>query len=554
MKFSKLVDYLEEVESTQASLEKIDILSELYSESGDDLEDVVMLSLGRISPSWEDLDLGISSKSLVDIISKASGRKEDEVEEVWKTSGDLGDAAEKMIEGKTQQKLMTNELTVEKVMKRLQKVSEMEKEGISQSVSQDKKKKLLADLLSSAEPEEARYLARMMLENLRIGIGEGTVRDALDQAFLDGESSELIQEAYDYSNDFRKVATASKKGKEELEKIDLELFRPVNSMLAKKVENIEEGFETVGTPAAVDFKYDGMRAQIHVKEGEVKIFTRRLENVTDQFPDVKRYVEENIESDNCIIDSEIVGMKDGEVIPFQRLSKRIKRKYDIEKMEKEIPVELRPFDVLYHEDSVMEQSYEDRWEILEGIVNESEDVRLVDRTVTSEVEDVNEMQQASLGQNHEGVMMKSLDAEYKPGSRVGYMVKLKPVMETLDLAIIGAQWSEGRKSGWLGRLKLGCWNEDTEEYEMVGRMSSGLTDKQLEEVTERLKPLIQSEDGRDVELRPEVLVEVEYEEIQESPNYNSGYALRFPRLKRFRDDKEEADNKKRLENLFKSQN
>ncbi|MFO7794267.1 MAG: ATP-dependent DNA ligase [Candidatus Nanohaloarchaea archaeon] len=553
MKFSNLVDYLEEVEDTQASLEKIDILSELYSESEDDLEDVVMLSLGRISPSWEDLDLGISSKSVVDIISKASGRKEEEVEEVWKTSGDLGDAAEKMIEGKTQQKLMTNELTVEKVMKRLQKVSKMEKEGISQSVSQDKKKKLLADLLSSAEPEEARYLARIMLENLRIGIGEGTVRDALDEAFLNGENSELIQEAYDYSNDFRKVAIASRKGTEELEKIDLQLFRPVNSMLAKKVQNIEEGFETVGKPAAVDYKFDGMRAQIHVKEGEVKIFTRRLENVTSQFPDVKRYVEENIESDNCIIDSEIVGMKDGEVIPFQRLSKRIKRKYDIEKMEKEIPVDLRPFDVLYHEESVMERPYEERWSILEDIVSESEDVSLVDRTVTSEVEEVNEMQQASLGQNHEGVMMKSLDAEYKPGSRVGYMVKLKPVMETLDLAIIGAQWSEGRKSGWLGRLKLGCWNEETEEYEMVGRMSSGLTDKQLEEVTERLKPLIQSEDGRDVELRPEVLVEVEYEEIQESPNYNSGYALRFPRLKRFRDDKEEADNKKRVESLYSSQ-
>ncbi len=201
----------------------------------------------------------------------------------------------------------------------------------------------------------------------------------------------------------------------------------------------------------------------------------------------------------------------------------------------------------------MERPYRDRWSILENIVDESRDVSLVDRTVTSEVEDVNEMQQTSLGQNHEGVMMKSLDAEYKPGSRVGYMVKLKPVMETLDLAIIGAQWSEGRKSGWLGRLKLGCWNEETEEYEMVGRMSSGLTDKQLEEVTERLKPLIQSENGRDVELRPEVLVEVEYEEIQKSPNYNSGYALRFPRLKRFRDDKEEADNKKRVESLYSSQ-
>ena len=553
MEFSEIIKYLEKVESTQANLEKTEHLSKLYAEAGSDLEDVVMLSLGRISPKWEDLDLGVSSKTLVKIISKASGRKEREVEEVWKTSGDLGDAAEEMIEGKKQQRLMSRKLTVKNVMERLRKVAEMEEEGLSQSVNQDKKQKMLADLLSSAEPEEARYLARIMLENLRIGIGEGTVRDALDDAFLDGENSQEVQRAYDYSNDFRKVASATRKGLEALNEIDLKLNRPVNSMLAQKVDTIEEGFETVGKPAAVDFKYDGLRAQIHLKNGEAKIFTRRLENVTEQFPDVKAYVEENIDAENCIIDSEIVGVRDGEVIPFQQLSKRIKRKYEIEKLRNQIPVEVRPFDLIYLEESLMSRPYKERWNELESIVETNENLKLVDRTVTSSEEEVNEMQQESLSQDHEGVMMKSLDAEYKPGKRVGYMVKLKPVMETLDLAVIGAQWSEGRKSGWLGRLKLGCWNEKEQEYEMVGRMSSGLTDKQLEEITERLKPLIESEDGRDVVLRPEVILEVEYEEIQDSPTYKSGYALRFPRLKRFRDDKEEADSKEKVEALFKGQ-
>ena len=553
MEVSEIIKYLEKVESTQANLEKTEHLSELYAEAGNDLEDVVMLSLGRISPKWEDLDLGVSSKTLVKIISKASGRKEREVEEVWKTSGDLGDAAEEMIEGKKQQRLMSRKLTVKNVMERLRKVAEMEEEGLSQSVNQDKKQKMLADLLSSAEPEEARYLARIMLENLRIGIGEGTVRDALDDAFLAGENSEEVQRAYDYSNDFRKVASAARKGLEALEEIDLKLNRPVNSMLAQKVDTIEEGFETVGEPAAVDFKYDGLRAQIHLKEGEAKIFTRRLENVTEQFPDVKAYVEENIDAENCIIDSEIVGVREGQVIPFQQLSKRIKRKYEIEKLREQIPVEVRPFDLIYLEESLMSSPYKERWNELESIVEENQDLKLVDRAVTSEEEKVNEMQQESLSQGHEGVMMKSLDAEYKPGKRVGYMVKLKPVMETLDLAVIGAQWSEGRKSGWLGRLKLGCWNEEEQEYEMVGRMSSGLNDKQLEEITERLKPLIESEDGRDVELRPEVILEVEYEEIQDSPTYNSGYALRFPRLKQFRDDKEEADSKEKVEALFEGQ-
>jgi DNA ligase-1 len=553
MEFSEIIKYLEKVESTQANLEKTEHLSKLYAEAGSDLEDVVMLSLGRISPKWEDLDLGVSSKTLVKIISKASGRKEREVEEVWKTSGDLGDAAEKMIEGKKQQRLMSRKLTVKNVMERLRKVAEMEEEGLSQSVNQDKKQKMLADLLSSAEPEEARYLARIMLENLRIGIGEGTVRDALDDAFLDGENSQEVQRAYDYSNDFRKVASAARKGLEALNEIDLKLNRPVNSMLAQKVDTIEEGFETVGKPAAVDFKYDGLRAQIHLKNGEAMIFTRRLENVTEQFPDVKAYVEENIDAENCIIDSEIVGVRGGEVIPFQQLSKRIKRKYEIEKLRNQIPVEVRPFDLIYLEESLMSRPYKERWNELESIVETNENLKLVDRTVTSSEEEVNEMQQESLSQDHEGVMMKSLDAEYKPGKRVGYMVKLKPVMETLDLAVIGAQWSEGRKSGWLGRLKLGCWNEKEQEYEMVGRMSSGLTDKQLEEITERLKPLIESEDGRDVVLRPEVILEVEYEEIQDSPTYKSGYALRFPRLKQFRDDKEEADSKEKVEALFKGQ-
>ena len=553
MEFSEIIKYLEKVESTQANLEKTEHLSKLYAEAGSDLEDVVMLSLGRISPKWEDLDLGVSSKTLVKIISKASGRKKREVEEVWKTSGDLGDAAEEMIEGKKQQRLMSRKLTVKNVMERLRKVAEMEEEGLSQSVNQDKKQKMLADLLSSAEPEEARYLARIMLENLRIGIGEGTVRDALDDAFLDGENSQEVQRAYDYSNDFRKVASATRKGLEALNEIDLKLNRPVNSMLAQKVDTIEEGFETVGKPAAVDFKYDGLRAQIHLKNGEAKIFTRRLENVTEQFPDVKAYVEENIDAENCIIDSEIVGVRDGEVIPFQQLSKRIKRKYEIEKLRNQIPVEVRPFDLIYIEESLMSRPYKERWNELESIVETNENLKLVDRTVTSSEEEVNEMQQESLSQDHEGVMMKSLDAEYKPGKRVGYMVKLKPVMETLDLAVIGAQWSEGRKSGWLGRLKLGCWNEKEQEYEMVGRMSSGLTDKQLEEITERLKPLIESEDGRDVVLRPEVILEVEYEEIQDSPTYKSGYALRFPRLKQFRDDKEEADSKEKVEALFEGQ-
>jgi len=556
MRYSKLVDTYQELDQTQATLEKTDILAELFEDSDEDMGYVVLLSLGRIYPEWMEPEIGLSSQTMVDVIHQATGRGKDEIEEVWKEKGDLGFAAEEMVRNKTQQKLMSRELTVESVMKRLRKVSEMEKQGLSQSVNMDKKKKEIADLISNAEPIEARYITRTVLNHLRLGIGEGTVRDALDETFFDGERSENIQKAYDFTNDFSRVAEACQKGLEEVNSLDIELFRPIKSMLAKKVDTIEEGFETVGEPAAIDYKYDGMRAQIHIKDGGVKVFTRRLEDVTEQFPDVVNAVEENVESDNCILDTEIVGYdpEDGSTIPFQKLSKRIKRKYDIQKLSSEIPVEVRPFDLIYEEGSLLERPYSERWSKLGDIIQEKENVlRLVDHKETSDPEEVQEMQQRSLSEGHEGIMMKSTDAKYKPGSRVGYMVKLKPVMETLDLAIIGAKWSEGRRSGWLGRLYLGCYDGENEEYLEVGRMATGLTDEQFQEITEKLKPLITKEEGRKVEVRPEVIVEAEYEEIQESPEYTSGYALRFPRMKQFREDKEEADSLEKVKNLYEDQ-
>lgn len=556
MEYSRLVETYRQLEDTQATLEKTSILAELFSEAGDDIEYVVLLALGRAYPDWKEPEIGISSRIMVDIIHQATGRSKKEVEEVWKNEGDLGLAAEQMVAKKTQQKLMTRTLTVEDVVKRLRKVAEMEKDGISQSVNMDKKKKEIADLISNSSPEEARYIARTVLNNLRLGIGEGTVRDALTEAFFDGEYEDDVQKAYDFTNDFSTVAEACIEGIEEVRSQEIQLFRPIKSMLARNADSIEDGFETVGEPAAIDYKYDGMRAQIHVKDGEVKLFTRRLEDVTRQFPEVVEAVENNVESDNCIIDSEIVAYDpdDGSTIPFQKLSKRIKRKHDIQKLKSEIPVELRPFDLIYDEESVLEKPYIDRWERLKGIVSEEEwEIRMADHAVTDDPEKVQEMQQASLGDGHEGIMMKALEERYKPGSRVGYMVKLKPVMETLDLAIIGAKWSEGRRSGWLGRLYLGCYDEEKDEYLEVGRMSTGLTDEQFEEVTEKLKPLIVKEEGRKVEVRPEVIVEAEYEEIQESPGYSSGYALRFPRMKQFREDKDEADSLEKIKNLYQNQ-
>lgn len=558
MEYSRLVETYRELEATQSTLEKTSILAEFFEQSGDELPEVVLLAMGRAFPSWQDLDLGISSKTMVDIIREATGKTEAEIENAWKEEGDLGSAAERVLEGGGgQQSLMQQELTVERVNDKLEKVAKMgEGSGETGTVSMDKKKKEVARLLNDSDPEEAKYIVRTFIENLRLGVGEGIVRDALAESFFDGENTEEIQRAYDLTNDFKEVARACEDGLEALESLEIELFRPIKSMLAKKVDTIEEGFEEVGRPAAADYKYDGFRAQIHCKDGEVKVFTRRLEDVTEQFPDVVEFVERHVAADNFIIDSEVTAYdpEDGSTIPFQQLSRRVKRKYDIEKMKQKIPVEVRPFDLLYLEEAKIQEPYHERFEQLESIINEKErELRIADREVTDSEEDVSALQQQSLESGHEGIMMKNLDAVYRPGNRVGYMVKLKPVMETLDLAIIGAKWGEGRRSNWLSRLKLGVWNEKKQEYQHIGKMATGLTDEQLEDITAKLKPLIINEDGRDVEVRPEVIIEAEYEEIQKSPNYSSGYALRFPRLKSFREDKEDADSLEKVEDLYEDQ-
>lgn len=558
MEYSKLVETYRELGDTQSTLEKTSILADLYEKADEELDDVILLSMGRAFPAWKDLDLGISSKTMIDIINEATGKSESEIEKAWKEEGDLGSAAETLMEkGGGQQSLMQRDLTVDRVNQKLEKVAMMGAgKGEQGSVSMDKKKREVAALLNDATAEEAKYIVRTFIENLRLGVGEGIVRDALAETFFDGEYTEEIQRGYDLTNDFREVAQACEEGIDAVNELEIELFKPINSMLAKKVETVEEGFEEVGKPAAIDYKYDGMRAQIHVKEGDIKVFTRRLEDVTKQFPDVVSAVDEHIEAENCIIDTEIVAYdpEDGSMIPFQQLSKRIKRKYDIQKLQNQIPVEVRPFDLLYNEESKLNTEYTERWEELEKIVDEEEKkVRLADRIETSEEEEVQEMQQRSLSEGQEGIMMKALDAQYKPGNRVGYMVKLKPTMETLDLAIIGGEWGEGRRSGWIGSLKLGCYHPEKDEYLMVGKMATGLTDEQLEKITEKLKPLVTEESGREVKVRPEVIVEVEYEEIQKSPNYDSSYALRFPRMKQFREDKEEADSIEKIENLYKNQ-
>ena len=335
-------------------------------------------------------------------------------------------------------------------------------------------------------------------------------------------------------------------------------------MLALKCDTIEEAFETVGKPAAIEFKYDGFRIQAH-KDGKnnIMLFTRRLEDVTDQFPDLVDFVRKNAKGKSFILDAEAVGYdrKTGKYLPFQSISQRIKRKYDIGRMASDFPVELNVFDIIYHEGkSMIDREFKERRKLLEKIIRqEPRKIVLSKIKITSDKKEAEKLFRQSVDAGNEGLMFKSLSSPYKPGARVGYMIKFKHIMETLDLVIVGAEWGEGKRSKWLSSYTIACVDEDGNFVE-VGKASTGLKEKEEEglsfmEMTRLLKPLIANDKGKEVLVKPKIVIEVGYEEIQKSPTYESGFALRFPRVIGLREDKgpDEASTLDYVKKLYASQ-
>lgn len=587
------------LEKTTKKLEKAFLIAQfLKACPREDLTRVVYLLQGRVFPSQSPLKLGMSSKLLVKVIVVASGESTSVVEEKWKMLGDLGLVAEKVLSGKKQKTLVRTRLTVAKVAENIAKLSGLTGEGAVQ-----RKVLLIAELLSSATPIEARYIVRTVAESLRTGVGDGVLRDAITWAFYppvigvfsfcpschtftplvgrclacgrafefkfqeerkkglpkdvivpenEKEAREIhtrfleeVQHAFNLSTDFGKIAeTLKDHGPKGLGKVELVVGKPVNVMLYPRAQGISEGFEVVGRPAMIEPKIDGFRVQVHKKKDDVWLFTRRLENVTAQFPDVVRLVKTHVLSRDVILDTEVVGVdpQKKRVVPFQHISQRIKRKYDIEKMVKELPVFVNVFDIIeLNGETLLDVPFSERRKKLKAVIkNEKQKIEVIDQIVTSDEKEAEKFYRECLAKGHEGVMMKSMHGVYKPGKRVGQGVKVKPVMESLDVVIIGAEWGEGKRARWLSSYTIAC--RDGQELKVLGKVSTGLKEKSeegasFEELTKELKNLIVQEKGRAVVVKPAVVVEVIFEEIQESPSYTSGFALRFPRIFRVRYDK-----------------
>ena len=546
MRYQKLTDLYEELSSTTKRLEKIDILSKFLKHLSEKDRDVLYLLLGDIYPEYDERRIGISNQLAIKAISKATGIDTKNVVHEWKVIGDLGKVSEKLTLHKKQATLHSHILTTEKVLENLRKLPELEGKG-----TVNKKLSLITELLTSASPKEALYLVRTIIGDLRIGVQENTVRDAITQAFYkkDKNTSEIIQKAIDKSNDLAVVFGVSQKGKlSGLKKISLKIGHPIKAMLPKKVATIKEGFKEVGRPCALEFKYDGFRMLIHKKDKEIILFTRSLENVTKQFPEVVEYVQDYVKGETFILDSEAVGYdkKTKEYTDFQKISQRIRRKYDVDKLRKQLPIELNLFDILYYNGkSQLEEPFEKRTKLLRKIVtNHPYKIIHAKQIITGNEKKAKEFYKHALKNNQEGVMMKNLKSPYRPGRRVGNMVKMKPEERDLDLVITGGEYGTGRRSGWLSSFILSC--RDKEKYLEVGKMGTGIKEKStadtgigisFEELTNKLKPYIIKEKGKKVQIKPKIIISVIYQDIQKSPNYNSGYALRFPRFTALRMDK-----------------
>jgi len=565
MNYKNLAEVYEDLSATPKRLEKTEILSKFIKKISESDKDVMYLLIGSVFPEYSEKRIGISNQLAIQALSKSTGTDKSEVIKSWKKLGDLGKVAEELTKHKKQSTLRSHTLTTKKVLENLQKLPELVGKG---TVS--KKLSLITELLTSASPVEAKYLIRTLIGDLRIGVQESTIRDAMNKAFFENkkESASKIQRALDRANDIGAVFVMAKKRKiKELESVGIEVGKPIKVMLAQKAKDIPDGFRQVGKPCAIEYKYDGFRMLIHKKGKELKLFTRRLENVSKQFPEVVDYINKYVKGKEFILDSEAVGYdaKTKEYQPFQHISQRIRRKYDIEKLQKELPVEINVFDILYYNGkSQIDIPYKDRAKLVRKIVKKHPYKIIPSKLIiTGDGKKAGKFYKAALRDNQEGIMMKNLESVYQPGKRVGHMLKVKPEERDLDLVIVGAEYGTGKRSGWMSSFILGCKGKKKGEFLEIGKVGTGIKEKaqkesggiSFAELTKKLSKYIIEEKGRKVKIKPKIVVSVTYQEIQRSPNYNSGWALRFPRFTALRPDRSASDaaDLKEVEKDFKAQ-
>lgn len=567
MEFKELATIFASLEQTSKRLEMISILSNFFREikekkNYENFDKVIYLTKGQLSSNIKQFPkIGLAEKMIIEALSTHSGLGNKKIKEILIKQGDIGSAAEIILKKKKQQQTLfgtIKTLSIQDIYSELLKMSQASGKG-----SQDLKLRLLRGLLGKCSPLEAKFLLRIITSKLRMGASDMTIIDALAEGLTDSKSNrDIVERAYNVRPDLGEIANILiNEDLNALKKIKITFGIPINMMLATRLD-YSEIHDKLGDKFIAEQKLDGERLQIHKNGNEVKIYSRQLTEITDQYPDVCENIIGNVKSSSVIIEGEAVAMDPfyEKMLPFQVLIKR-KRKYDIDKIREEVPITVFLFDLLMlNGEEYIDQPFLKRREKLEEIVTQGDELKIVHSKMITSTEEMVDFFKESREKGSEGIMNKSIseDSVYQPGNRGFLWIKLKSLergklRDTLDVVIIGADWGRGRRKGVFGALYVGILNSDKNKFEALTRVASGLTDEVLEDLIKRMKPLeigrrslsVESTPDAEVWFEPSQIIEITGDEITVSEKYdagktldlNTGYSVRFPVFLRFRDDK-----------------
>ena len=577
MRYGVLADAYEKLEATTNRHEKTDILVTLFREvPKGDIDRVVYLTQGRVYPDYAGIELGLAEKLAIRAVATAAGQSDEAIEAAWKSAGDLGLVAEAQLSKKRQVTLMSEPLTVAKVHGNLKDIA-----TASGSGSQERKIRLLAELLTSATPREAKYVTRTVVGKMRLGVADMTMMDALAATYATKEERDRVERAYNVSSDLGEVARAlADDGLPGVDRIHLKLFRPIRSMLAERLPTLQEIMERLGE-CALEYKYDGLRCQAHLSGGKVQLFSRELENITGQFPEVAEGVKGAIRGSDIIVEGEAVPVdaNTGEFLPFQEVSRRRGRKTDVDRMAQEFPVTLFTFDCLMKGgEDLTTRSYVERRKALDSVLRESERVRSATNKITADVKTAEAFFDEALQAGCEGLMAKSLASAYEAGARGFQWIKFKKeysteLSDTIDLVAVGAFAGRGKRAGTYGALLMAAYDAEADVFRTTCKLGTGFDDETLFALKDRFRSVtiphrharVDSALTPDAWFEPRHVLEVKGAEITVSPVHTcardvirkgAGLAVRFPRFTgRWRDDKrpEDATSQKELLEMYRGQ-
>ncbi len=546
--FARLAHLGEELEQTSKRLELAALLANFLKDlSPDEIPPAVRLTIGQVFPEWDGRALNVSWKAVMAVVDGLVDAPPALRDQVSAQTVDGGEFVGLLLERARRHPPDPPPLRLLEVYHTFEQIAATEGRG-----SRARKEALLRSLLERAMPVEAKFLAKVIYQEMRHGVSEGILLDGIAQAA--GVKSRLVRRANQLWGDVGEVALVALTGGESaLSRATVRLFRPIKPMLAQTAEELAEAFQRFQGRVALEYKLDGARVQIHRQGDKVRIYSRNLADVTGSLPDLVAGVREKLAADEAILEGEVIAVDaQGRPLPFQHLMRRFRRKHAVAAIIEEIPVQLHLFDALYvNGKSWIDAPYRRRWAALEQAAG---GLNLVQRLIPTTVKEGEAFAELAHRDGHEGVMAKDLDSAYNPGVRGKAWLKLKHVM-SLDLVVVAADWGYGRRHGWLSNYHLAARDERTGEYYVVGKTFKGLTDAEFGEMTERLLALERSRQRSTVFVQPRVVVEVLFNEIQESSQYRSGLALRFARITRLRDDKTpaEADTLQTLRRLYERQ-